>query len=742
MVLAAQPLETDGAVSETVLMHEIRYSKIFFRMNQLPSGNHTPQISAIVTFHAEGLVAHHTLLGLERLRRHADHQGIPVEFVAVLDAADAETVRVVTSSPVLRFCDQIIKTDNKDLGSSRNEGIHEARGLYIAIFDGDDYYSENWLTEAMKVVGAASGEIVVHPEFQISFGSDHCIARSIDMDEQPDYPMANCLSVHPWTACSFARRELYLKHPYHRTDLRQTGFGFEDWHWNLEIIAHDIRHILVPATAHFYRRKSSSMLTEMIAQHATIRTSRFFDHPSAWINKTEEEKLHQSNKRTTKRFLSKLARSIKKRVIKPKKKLEKRVSLPQWAIDELRNIATIEPDLFPTDGFLNKFKSYTPPLETLPGEVYAACHACIGDYYPDIIIVVPWLVRGGADLGVLHHVHAALEAGKKILVIATLDAESPWKERLPEQVRFIELGKSGRNLSEQQRLTVLARLVLQSSARVLHIINSQLGWEMIKKYGKCLLAAEKTMFASVYCDDYDQNNVRWSYPRFYLTDCWHYLEALFCDSLFYPDELKRQFGISTKKVHTLYFPTDIAHPQQYRSASTQRVLWAGRLTSQKRPDLLIGVAKALPDVLFDVYGYCYNHHDKHYEQALAQLPNVQLRGTYDSFDDLTNSSDYALFFYTSAWDGLPNVLLEAVAHGLPVVASAVCGTPEFINENTGYPVSDATNPTAYASRIKEALDNEEERRRRWENAINLLQSRHSSTLFLQSLNAIDGYFRS
>ena len=86
-----------------------------------------------------------------------------------------------------------------------------------------------------------------------------------------------------------------------------------------------------------------------------------------------------------------------------------------------------------------------------------------------------------------------------------------------------------------------------------------------------------------------------------------------------------------------------------------------------------------------------------------------------------NASDYALFFYTSAWDGLPNVLLEALAHGLPVVASAVCGIPELINEETGYPVSDAADPLVYAARIKEALDNDAERRRRWQNAVDMLQ---------------------
>ena len=60
-----------------------------------------PVISAIATFHGEGLLAHKTMLGLERVRREAEAQGVSVELVAVLDCADRETKRVVMSSP---FC--------------------------------------------------------------------------------------------------------------------------------------------------------------------------------------------------------------------------------------------------------------------------------------------------------------------------------------------------------------------------------------------------------------------------------------------------------------------------------------------------------------------------------------------------------------------------------------------------------------------------------------------------------------
>ena len=90
--------------------------------------NNKIDISAVVTFHAEGLVAHRTLLGLERVRRYANQHNIVVEFVLILDTADAETSRIVRSSPVLREIDQILEVTNADQGASRNSGIAVALG--------------------------------------------------------------------------------------------------------------------------------------------------------------------------------------------------------------------------------------------------------------------------------------------------------------------------------------------------------------------------------------------------------------------------------------------------------------------------------------------------------------------------------------------------------------------------------------------------------------------------------------
>ena len=242
-----------------------------------------PHISGVVTFHNERIVAHRTLLGLERVRKHSEQQGITVELIAVLDNADSETIRIVSSSPVLRDSDQILTVDNNDTGLSRNSGINAANGSFIGFFDGDDYHSTHWLTQALHTITHKKDEVAVHPEYQISFGKTHCIARPPDMDEEKNYPFETCLTVHPWTSSVFARKDTFRTYPYERTQVKNTGFGFEDWHWNLELVAAGIKHVSAPGTAIYYRRKPSSVLTEQVQNGAIIRPSRFFSPDAEWI---------------------------------------------------------------------------------------------------------------------------------------------------------------------------------------------------------------------------------------------------------------------------------------------------------------------------------------------------------------------------------------------------------------------------------------------------------------------------
>jgi len=414
--------------------------------------------------------------------------------------------------------------------------------------------------------------------------------------------------------------------------------------------------------------------------------------------------------------------------------------LPAWMVDELRSLSSIEPDLFPSPDLLGRFVAYTPPMELGPGQVYAECCLIIGNLSPDIIFLIPWLIPGGADQGVLYHVEAALAAGKKALVISTIDRESSWMSRLPEQAKCIELGILGRELSEAQRLSVLTRVVLQSPARVIHIVNSPLGWEMLKQYGRSLIAVDKRVFASVFCDDYNHYGAIHSYAQMYFVDCWKFLQGVMCDTRWYPQDLARQYGVSLDKITTVYFPVNFHNSPVYRAASVPRVLWAGRFCKQKRVDLLIEIARFLPEINFAVYGYATNEYEHDLEKQLHEQANITVHGKFDSLRSVVDGGVYSLFLFTSGWEGLPITLLDATIAGLPIVASAVGGVPEFVTEKTGYPVWEVGAPGAYVNCIREAMADEFTRRKKWESAVELVLSRHTVEYFSEQLKGVPGYF--
>jgi glycosyltransferase involved in cell wall biosynthesis len=78
-------------------------------------------------------------------------------------------------------------------------------------------------------------------------------------------------------------------------------------------------------------------------------------------------------------------------------------------------------------------------------------------------------------------------------------------------------------------------------------------------------------------------------------------------------------------------------------------------------------------------------------------------------DIVTWLSAFDIDCLPSLWEGLPNTLLEAMALGLPVVASAVDGVPEVIdNGKTGVLVPPAS-PAALAKALKDLADHPERR---------------------------------
>ncbi|MFO1402462.1 MAG: glycosyltransferase family 4 protein [Steroidobacteraceae bacterium] len=107
------------------------------------------------------------------------------------------------------------------------------------------------------------------------------------------------------------------------------------------------------------------------------------------------------------------------------------------------------------------------------------------------------------------------------------------------------------------------------------------------------------------------------------------------------------------------------------AAGAARVLWAGRIAPVKRFELLLEVARACPEIGFDVAGML-DANDSYLAPLLAEartLPNLVLHGAVPRERMAAMYGRAALLLCTSRYEGFPNTFIEAWSIGIPVVST-------------------------------------------------------------------------
>jgi len=244
----------------------------------MPAARILPDITLIATFHNEGRLAYTTLKSLERCRANAELHGLFVEAIYICDNVDETTFKFIKEFARNTDNEKIERVRFGDLSCSRNRGISIARGRYIAICDGDDLYSENWLAASYFFCESSSTQMLVHPAITISFGALQGYTHTIDQLSN-QFDADNLLMTNFWCSCVFGLKQHFIAYPYRqmRSDGKSSGFGYEDWHWNCETVAAGLIHRPTPETALFYRRKAGSSLNALQQQeNATIPPTTFF----------------------------------------------------------------------------------------------------------------------------------------------------------------------------------------------------------------------------------------------------------------------------------------------------------------------------------------------------------------------------------------------------------------------------------------------------------------------------------
>ena len=237
-------------------------------------------ITCIVTLHNEGYLAHRTLMSIFSAVDFAKYNDrINTEIIIITDNASSMTESYISQEltrPV-----KVFHVNKKDPGLARNHGIEQARGDYVAILDGDDLISKNWLSEAYRLA-SENEKYVVHPEYNVFFGSERRFLGHMDQ-ESISFDASRLLLENFWSALSFSRRQTYetIKYEYAHVD---DGFGYEDWHWNCEAIAAGFIHKVAKNTQHFIRLKRTGSRNHVAYNYGVLlRHSNLFDDGNFFV---------------------------------------------------------------------------------------------------------------------------------------------------------------------------------------------------------------------------------------------------------------------------------------------------------------------------------------------------------------------------------------------------------------------------------------------------------------------------
>jgi len=156
----------------------------------------------------------------------------------------------------------------------------------------------------------------------------------------------------------------------------------------------------------------------------------------------------------------------------------------------------------------------------------------------------------------------------------------------------------------------------------------------------------------------------------------------------------------------------------------------GRLTEQKGYDYLLQAVPAILSKRKDVQFVLIGDGDldavlRARVHQLGVADHVHFLGSRQDVESLLRAMD--LFVLPSLWEGLPTVVMEAMASHVPIVATDIRGTRELVEHGrTGWLV-EPKNPEGLAAAILEALDHPEVRREMARRALDEVVPRYAMT---------------
>lgn len=290
-----------------------------------------------------------------------------------------------------------------------------------------------------------------------------------------------------------------------------------------------------------------------------------------------------------------------------------------------------------------------------------------------ILQIITLCELGGAQSVVINLANKLCEEHEVIVVAGEGDGKMfdllnsrVIKDRIPSLVRRLS------PINELQTVMAMKRMYKKYNPDIIHLHSSKAGL-----LGRIAFPKDKTVYTV-----HGFDSIRLAYRKFLpLEKLLQYRCAAIAGVSKYDEKNLNAEGIInnvTTVYNGIYQPKHLeSNPFEKYSNFDYHILCIARLSPQKNHNLFIDVAKRLSNCAFLWIG-------NQAEPGFEYPENVIFMGNIPEAASYTEYAD--LFMLPSNYEGLPMVIIEALAMGTPVIASSVGGITELLDGNNGWAI--------------------------------------------------------
>jgi glycosyltransferase involved in cell wall biosynthesis len=300
-----------------------------------------------------------------------------------------------------------------------------------------------------------------------------------------------------------------------------------------------------------------------------------------------------------------------------------------------------------------------------------------------VLYLAPWIDIGGTDKNTIDWFRGIDRERFAPYLITTQASEN---RRLDEVAEYAEeIWVLPDLMAAEEMPAFILDFIVSRKVQVVHLMNSRLGFDLLPDITG--IADAPGIVVQLHVEEHDRSG----YVR-YVTTRYGNLVDRFSVTSEHLAAAVEGYGIPPERIKVVYIGVDAeeefaperVEPVEGLNSGSLHVLFPARIVQQKDPLLMVEVAAALRDRGVDFQVHVLGEGDlepavrervaalKLGEQVRIHPPTATPQRWYAACDTV---------LLTSEFEGVPAVVFEAMAMGLPVVASALPGNSELLGED-------------------------------------------------------------